>query len=102
MNGVIKNLSQALEAFTQDMQARSEPFTLIVLTEFGRRLRSNRSNGTDHGHASLAIVIGNQIPGGQVLGKWPGLHNDALDRGVDLAVTTEYQRVITQAQKWRT
>jgi uncharacterized protein (DUF1501 family) len=67
------------------------------MTEFGRSLRSNRSNGTDHGHGSLGLIIGSNIPGGQVMGQWPGLNTEALDRGVDLAVTTDYQKFLNQA-----
>jgi len=100
MNGLIKNLSLALQAFDEDMQARQQDYTLVVLTEFGRRLRSNRSNGTDHGHGSLALVMGSQVPGGQILGSWPGLSNHQLDRGVDLAVTTNYEKVLEQALAW--
>jgi uncharacterized protein (DUF1501 family) len=97
LNGQVKNLSTSLAAFAEDMEAKKQPYTLVVMTEFGRRLRSNRSNGTDHGHGSLGLILGNNIPGGQVLGQWPGLSTEALDRGVDLAVTTDYQKFLNQA-----
>jgi uncharacterized protein (DUF1501 family) len=100
MNQVLGNLSQSLLAFDQDMQAQNKPYTLVVLTEFGRRFRSNRSNGTDHGHGGLAMVLGSQIPKAQMMGKWPGLKDSDLDRGVDLAVTTPYREVIQQALRW--
>lgn len=95
-----QNLGRALLSFAQDMEARNQPYTLVVMTEFGRRLRSNRSNGTDHGHGSLALVMGDRIPGGQVKGKWPGLNAAALDRQVDLAVTTDYLELLSQARHW--
>ena len=101
LNYLVKDLAMALQAFDEDMQAQKKDYTLVVLSEFGRRLRSNKSNGTDHGHAGLALVMGSQVPGGQVMGKWPGLQSDALDRGVDLAVTTDYQNVLQQALRWR-
>lgn len=97
LNGQIKNLSTSLKAFAEDMEAKRQPYTLVVMTEFGRRLRSNRSNGTDHGHGSLGLILGSNVPGGQVLGEWPGLSTGALDRGVDLAVTTDYQKFLNQA-----
>ena len=97
LNGQIKNLSLSLAAFAEDMEAKKQPYTLVVMTEFGRRLRSNRSNGTDHGHGSLGLILGNKVPGGQALGQWPGLGTGALDRGVDLAVTTDYQQFLNQA-----
>jgi uncharacterized protein (DUF1501 family) len=97
LNGQIKNLSTSLAAFAEDMDARRQSYTLVVMTEFGRRLRSNRSNGTDHGHGSLGLILGSHAPGGQVLGQWPGLSTTALDRGVDLSVTTDYQQFLRQA-----
>jgi uncharacterized protein (DUF1501 family) len=97
LNGQIKNLSTSLAAFAEDMDARRQPYTLVVMTEFGRRLRSNRSNGTDHGHGALGFILGSHVPGGQVMGQWPGLSTSALDRGVDLLVTTDYQKFLLQA-----
>jgi uncharacterized protein (DUF1501 family) len=79
------------------MEVRDQPYTMVVLTKFGRRLRSNRSNGTDHGHGPSGLIIGKNIPGGQVMGSWPGLMTEALDRGVDIAVTTDYQQFIQYA-----
>ncbi len=99
-NNLTQNLGHALLAFSQDMEARSQAYTLVVMTEFGRRLRSNRSNGTDHGHGGLAMVLGDRIPGGQVVGQWPGLSAGHLDRQVDLAVTTDYLEVLRQAKRW--
>jgi uncharacterized protein (DUF1501 family) len=97
LNGQIRNLSASLAAFAEDMDAKRQPYTLVVMTEFGRRLRSNRSNGTDHGHGSLGLILGSNVPGGQAMGSWPGLSTSALDRGVDLSVTTDYQQFLHQA-----
>ena len=100
LNNLTQNLGQALKSFAQDMEARKQPYTLVIMTEFGRRLRSNRSNGTDHGHGGLAMVMGDRVPGGQVMGRWPGLSTEALDRQVDLAVTTDYRDLLRQAKAW--
>ena len=97
----ITQLSNALLAFDEDMKAQNNTYTLVVMSEFGRRLISNRSNGTDHGHGSLALVMGSQVAGGKVMGSWPGLETASLDRGVDLAVTSDYLEVLKQAQQWR-
>jgi len=102
LNGQIKNLSTSLAAFSEDMDAKKQSYTLIVMTEFGRRLRSNRSNGTDHGHGSLGMILGSNVPGGQALGQWPGLSTGALNRGVDLSVTTDYQLFLQQAFSYQT
>jgi uncharacterized protein (DUF1501 family) len=102
LNGQIKNLCTSLAAFSEDMDAKRQPYTLVVMTEFGRRLRSNRSNGTDHGHGSLGMILGSHVPGGQALGQWPGLSTGALNRGVDLSVTTDYQLFLQQAFSYQT
>jgi len=94
---LIRDLSNALLAFDDDMKAQQQPYTLVVMTEFGRRLRTNRSNGTDHGHGGVALVLGDGIQGGKVMGNWPGLGTGQLDRGVDLAVTTDYREVLKKA-----
>jgi len=100
MNNVLGQLTQALKAFDEDLQAQQQNYTLVVLTEFGRRFRSNGSNGTDHGHGSLALVMGSNLPKNKVMGRWPGLTEKDLDRGVDLDVTTSYQEVLNQAIRW--
>jgi uncharacterized protein (DUF1501 family) len=98
---LVRDLSHALLAFDEDMRAQQQTYTLVVMTEFGRRVRSNRSGGTDHGHASTSFLMGDTIPGGTVLGKWPGLASHQLNRGADLAVTTNYQDVLLQALRWQ-
>ena len=101
IQNLIGQLAMALKAFDEDMQARMQPYTLLVMTEFGRRLRSNRSNGTDHGHASLAMVMGTGVAGGKMMGGWPGLASAQLSQGVDLAVRTNYQTVFAYAKQWQ-
>ncbi|MBU3614809.1 DUF1501 domain-containing protein [Polynucleobacter sp. Latsch14-2] len=97
IDNLVRDLSNALGAFDEDMQAQQQRYTLVVMTEFGRRLRTNRSGGTDHGHASTALIMGSGVVGGETYGRWPGLSAAQLDRGVDLAVTTDYREVLKQA-----
>ncbi len=66
------------------------------MSEFGRRLRENASHGTDHGHGSAMLVMGGNVKGGKVYGQWPGLSNAQLYDGADLAVTTDYRRVLSE------
>ena len=66
------------------------------MSEFGRRLRSNKSNGTDHGHAGVTIVSAPHIAGGKIHGKWPGLASAQLDNAVDLALTTDIRSVLAE------
>jgi uncharacterized protein (DUF1501 family) len=43
------------------------------------------------------FVLGGQVKGGKVYGKWPGLANEQLNEGRDLAVTTDFRRVLSEA-----
>ena len=67
---------------------------LVTLTEFGRTARENGNRGTDHGHGSVAFVMGGPVRGKRVLGRWPGLGNDRLYEGRDLAVTTDFRDLL--------
>lgn len=89
-------LSAALAAFHEDMAAANWPYVLVAMTEFGRRLRANKSGGTDHGHGACWLVMGQGVRGGRMAGRWPGLGTRALDQGVDLAVTTDYRQVLAE------
>jgi uncharacterized protein (DUF1501 family) len=97
MTGLAGNLGAGLAAFYEDMNAANRPVVVVTLSEFGRRLRANKSNGTDHGHGGVAFVLGTGIKGGQMYGRWPGLETPQLDQGVDLAVTTDYREILSAA-----
>ena len=93
----MKQLGEALAAFQQDLGARSEEVVLIAATEFGRTARQNGANGTDHGHGSVAFVLGGGVRGGKIHGRWPGLADHQLYEGRDLAVTTDLRQVLAAA-----
>ncbi|MBX9851844.1 MAG: DUF1501 domain-containing protein, partial [Cytophagaceae bacterium] len=92
----IEALSRNLQAFYNDINAYQNKVTVVLMTEFGRRLKANKSGGTDHGHGSVMMVLGGNVNGGKMYGKWPGLANEQLDNGVDLAVTTDYRTVLSE------
>jgi uncharacterized protein (DUF1501 family) len=89
-------LSRAMAAFHEDLHAKLGDVVLVVMSEFGRRLRSNKSNGTDHGHAGLTMVSAPRINGGKLLGTWPGLTSDKLDNAVDLEMTTDIRSILAE------
>ncbi|MFX6957404.1 DUF1501 domain-containing protein, partial [Acinetobacter baumannii] len=70
--------------------------TVLVMSEFGRRIKSNKSNGTDHGYGNAMMVLGGNVKGGKMYGDWKGLATEALDNGVDLAVTTDYRTILQE------
>jgi uncharacterized protein (DUF1501 family) len=66
------------------------------MSEFGRTARENGNRGTDHGHANVMFVLGGPVSGGKVYGRWPGLDQSQLYEGRDLAVTTDFRRVLSE------
>ena len=65
-----------------------------TMSEFGRTARENGNRGTDHGHANVMFAFGGGIQGGRVYGEWPGLAQEQLYEGRDLAVTTDFRAVL--------
>jgi uncharacterized protein (DUF1501 family) len=92
--------SDAISGFMQDMQrlGRADDVTVMVFSEFGRRVPENTSLGTDHGAANNMFVVGRQVKGGHY-GDLPSLTK--LDQGDNLVFTTDFRRVYaTMAEGW--
>ena len=96
---LLGQLSKGLAALYADLDGANlgKRLTVVVMSEFGRRLQQNASGGTDHGHGSALLVLGGSVNGGRVLGRWPGLGPDQLYDRADLAVTTDYRQVLAEA-----
>jgi uncharacterized protein (DUF1501 family) len=96
---LLYHLSSAIKAFQDDMAAMSIEDNVLTMTftEFGRRVYSNASYGTDHGTASPVFLFGKGLKGG-VLGSNPNLNS--LNNG-NLVYTTDYRQVYTSVvQDW--
>ena len=95
---LLKQLSEGLATFYADLErvGLDKKVTVVVQSEFGRRLDENDSYGTDHGHGSAMFVLGGSVAGGKVYGKWPGLATDQLFERADLEVTTDYRTVFSE------
>ncbi|MBK9206827.1 MAG: DUF1501 domain-containing protein [Anaerolineales bacterium] len=94
---LLNQLSSGLANFYLDLDSGyTDRLSVVVISEFGRRLVQNESYGTDHGHGSVMLTLGGNVNGGQVFGNWPGLHNDQLYDHADLAVTTDYRQVLSE------
>jgi len=94
---VLREFSQSLSAFWIDLGDLAEDTVVVTMSEFGRTARENGNRGTDHGHANVMFVIGGPVKGGKVYGPWPGLEQPQLYEGRDLAVTTDFRRVLGEA-----
>ncbi len=94
ITGNIRSLGAGLAAFRRDMGTRMATTTVVVMTEFGRRLGENTSLGTDHGRGSVMFAMGGGIRGGKMLGEWKGLTREMLDEPGDLPVWNNYRDIL--------
>jgi uncharacterized protein (DUF1501 family) len=94
-NPLVYELSRGLAAFHADLGDRMKNITVVVMSEFGRRLKENASGGTDHGHGGVMFVMGGHVARKPVIADWPGLAAEQLDRG-DLRITTDYRDVLSE------
>jgi uncharacterized protein (DUF1501 family) len=90
----LRELGLSLAAFQKDLGGRMQDVVLVTLTEFGRTVHENGNRGTDHGHASVSLVMGGGVRGGKVQGRWPGLEERSLYEARDLAVTTDFRDLL--------
>lgn len=76
------NAAVALRSFIDDLgPERRRRVTVVVMTEFGRRVYMNGSGGTDHGHGSLMWLLGGGLSRSDVFGRWTKLTATSLDQG---------------------
>ena len=87
-------LDRAIKAFADGMGAAWKDTVVVVVTEFGRTVRVNGTEGTDHGTATVALVLGGAVNGGRMLADWPGLSEQALHQGRDLKPTLDLRSVL--------
>jgi uncharacterized protein (DUF1501 family) len=92
----LDDFAKSIEALVNDLGDRMADVTILTMSEFGRMAKENGNGGTDHGHAGALFVIGGDVKGGKVYGKWPGLQQEQLYEGRDLALTTDFRSVFAE------
>jgi uncharacterized protein (DUF1501 family) len=92
--GHLRPLGEGLAALANALGPAWQDTVVLVVSEFGRTVREDGNGGTDHGHGNVMWVMGGNVRGGRVYGDWPGLSQDRLYQGRDLAVTTDFRTVI--------
>jgi uncharacterized protein (DUF1501 family) len=89
----LQDFASGIAALATDLGQKMDDVVILTMSEFGRTVRENGNRGTDHGHANAMLILGGGVKGGKVYGDWPGLKNDKLYEGRDLALTTDFRDV---------
>jgi len=92
----LDDFSKSIHALVTDLGDRMSDVVIMTMSEFGRTVRQNGNGGTDHGHASALFVIGGDVKGRKVHGRWPGLEPEQHYEGRDLALTTDFRSVFSE------
>jgi len=94
----LANLAKNVSTFVRDIGRRQWNNTkIVVMSEFGRRVRENDGGGTDHGHGSVMMVLAGQgLRTRTIASRWPGLRDDQLDENGNLRSTTDYRNVLLE------
>jgi len=89
---LLGQLGDAVDAFMQDLanMKKQDDVTIMTFSEFGRRVKQNGGNGTDHGTAEPMFIIGNKVQGG-LYGTYPSLGD--LDNNGDLKFNADFRSV---------
>ena len=91
---LLGGLDGALAAFEQELGPAWKDTVILVATEFGRTARVNGTDGTDHGTATTAFLVGGGVKGGRIIADWPGLKDAQLRDGRDLLATTDLRAIV--------
>jgi len=94
LNNRLRDLGEGLAALKPALGQAWRRTAVAVVTEFGRTVAVNGTNGTDHGTGAAAFLLGGAITGGRVIAHWPGLGAHQLYEGRDLAPTLDLRSVM--------
>ena len=90
MDDIIKNLKTNLKEAYKDT-------IILTVTEFGRTVKQNGGNGTEHGYGTAIFMAGGLLKKSQVFTDWPGLKKKELYQGRDLNSTLDARSVYASA-----
>jgi uncharacterized protein (DUF1501 family) len=92
-----EELGGALAAFAADLGPRLDTVTVVVMTEFGRTVKENGNQGTDHGVGGVMFALGGGVKGGRVHGRFQSLTVDRLQDGRDVPSWTDVRAPLAEA-----
>ncbi len=87
-------LDSAIAAAQTNIGPALRETVIVLVTEFGRTARINGTAGTDHGTATVMLVVGGALKGGRVIADWPGVKATSLLENRDLKPTIDVRGVL--------
>ena len=94
LSDLLGSLDVALAAIQTNMGSAWHDTVVALITEFGRTAHVNGTDGTDHGTATVALLVGGALKSGRVIADWPGLKEADLYEKRDLKPTTDLRAVL--------
>lgn len=97
IDGLMRDLAGGLDAFLADLGPRRRGVDIVVMTEFGRRLRENSSFGTDHGAGAAMLLIGaaaGRVVPRRIMSGWTDLSEGSLDAVGDVPAVINYRDLL--------
>ena len=98
---LLQEMSGALSDFMQDLREHdaAEEVSILVFSEFGRRMKDNGS-GTDHGSGGGAFIVGDAVKGG-LYAEYPSVKPKDWLNSEDLKHTFDFRGVYgTMLKQW--
>lgn len=88
---LLGTVSAAVSKFMKQVKSSiyGQDVTVMIYSEFGRRVVANASQGTDHGTSGPVFIIGDKVKGG-FYGDQPSLNTLVKD---DLQITSDFRDV---------
>lgn len=93
LDRLLPSLGEGLATLAKGLEPIFDDTIITVVSEFGRTVKENGNNGTDHGYGNVVWLLGGGIKGGKVYGDWQGLSQSVLFENRDLPVTTELRAI---------
>ncbi|XAL98167.1 DUF1501 domain-containing protein [Phycisphaeraceae bacterium D3-23] len=94
---MLSHVSQSVRAFHDDLGPLMDKTVVLVMSEFGRTVRENGNNGTDHGHGGFMMAVGGPVKGNRLYGSYNGLNRRDLYQGRDLPVSVDFRSVFAES-----
>lgn len=94
---LLTTVDEVFRAYKVGLGSAWSQSIVLTLTEFGRTVKGNGSQGTDHGYGTAALMAGGLLKRSSVLADWPGLSDKELFEGRDLMATLDYRSICAAA-----